>query len=155
MEFKIATLSDINTLTDLRIEMLEEDNHLTEEQKSLIQANTLLFLTEGMTQHSLLSWIALNGSSIVGMGCINFFSFPPNDWCPNGKTAYIGNVYTCPENRKRGIASTIVSHLINEAKTRECQRILLNTTDSGRPLYQEHGFADSPTAMAYYPFGTL
>lgn len=155
MEYRRAILSDVEKLTTMRIEMLCEEKALSNSQKTLIEENTQQFLVDEMTNKSLISWIALNSQNIVSMGCINFFSFPPNDWCPNGKTAYIGNVYTLPNFRKKGIGSNIVFHLIEEAKLYQCQRILLNTTEMGRSLYEMHGFEDSSTAMAFYPFGIM
>jgi N-acetylglutamate synthase-like GNAT family acetyltransferase len=155
MEYRRAILSDIDLLTKMRIEMLCEEKALSNSQRNPIEENTKQFLINEMTNESLISWIALNSQNIVGMGCINFFSFPPNDWCPNGKTAYIGNVYTLPNFRKKGIGSNIVFHLIEEAKLYQCQRILLNTTEMGRSLYKMHGFEDSSTAMAFYPFGII
>ncbi|WMJ88841.1 GNAT family N-acetyltransferase [Anaerocolumna sp. MB42-C2] len=155
MEYRKATLPDIDILTNMRVEMLCEERALSNSQRNLMKENTKQFLVDGMTNKSLISWIALNSQNIVSMGCINFFSFPPNDWCPNGKTAYIGNVYTLPDFRRKGIGSNIVSHLIEEAKQYQCQRILLNTTEMGRPLYEMHGFEDSSTAMAFYPFGIM
>lgn len=153
MEYKRAILSDIDILTNMRIEMLCEEKALSNNQKTLIKENTKQFLVNEMTNKSLISWIALNNQNIVCMGCINFFSFPPNDWCPSGKTAYIGNVYTLPDFRKKGIGSNVVFYLIEEAKLHQCERILLNTTEMGRTLYEMHGFEDSSTAMAFYPFG--
>jgi len=43
--------------------------------------------------------------------------------------------------------------IIEEAKLRNCERILLNTTKMGEDLYKKYGFEYSPTAMTYYPFG--
>ena len=88
------------------------------------------------------------------MGCISYFTLPPNDWCPSGKTAYVGNLYTTPPFRRNGIAKEIIKLLIDDAKERSCERILLNTSELGEPLYKEIGFDFSPTAMAYYPFRT-
>lgn len=155
MEYKKASLSDIGILTDMRINMLCEESPLTDGQKRLIAEKTMEFLFNGLSDNSVVSWVAANAGDIVGMGCVNFFSFPPNDWCPIGKTAYIGNMYTLPGFRGQGIALTILTYLVDEVKSRQCQRILLNATDMGRPLYEKCGFEDSPTAMALYPFGII
>lgn len=153
MEYRKAILSDADTLANLRIDMLCEEGSLSSGQKALIENNTKQFFLNGLTDNSVIGWVAVDNQRIVCMGCVNFFSFPPNDWCPNGKTAYVGNMYTLPDFRGRGIASNVLSSLIGEAKARECQRILLHTTDMGRHLYEKVGFEDSPTAMAFFPFG--
>ena len=89
------------------------------------------------------------------MGGESFFTLPPNDWCPSGKTAYISSMYTLPDYRRQGIASRLLTLIIGEAKERLCQRIWLNASDMGRPLYRKFGFADSATAMGMYPFGIM
>lgn len=155
VEFRQAGLSDAEILTQMRLLMLCDGTDYPEEFKSMIKINTLQFIEHGFADQSFVSWVALDGVHIVSMGGINFFSLPPNDWCPNGKTAYIGNMYTRPHYRRQGIATCILSHIVDEAKSRDCQRILLNTTNMGRTLYGKFGFDLSPTAMALYPFGII
>lgn len=153
MEYRKAVFSDVDTLASLRIEMLCKENPLSAGQKAIIKDNTKQFFLNGFSDNSVIGWVAVDHQRIVCMGCVNFFSFPPNDWCPNGMTAYIGNMYTVPDFRGRGIASDVLSRLVDEAKLRKCQRVLLHTTDMGKPMYEKVGFGDSPTAMALFPFG--
>ena len=153
MKIRKAESSDIPVLSSLRIAMLNEDGALSERQAALISDNTAQYLRVGMTDGSVCVWVAECEQRIVSMGCVNFFNLPPNDWCASGKTAYIGNMYTLHEIRKRRLAFGVLSQLIAVAKDRGCQRILLNATEMGRPLYEKLGFASSPTAMALYPFG--
>lgn len=153
MVYRKAVLLDVETLVVLRIEMLCEDSYLTDEQREIISENTKQFFEDGLKDDSVVCWVAAQEGSVIGMGCVNFFCFPPNDWCPNGKTGYIGNVYTLPDFRGRGVASEIVLRLENEAKARKCQRILLHATKMGRKLYEKNGFVNSEDTMVLYPFG--
>ncbi|MDD3213481.1 MAG: GNAT family N-acetyltransferase [Eubacteriales bacterium] len=153
MEFRRAVYADIHTLVSLRSDMLWENQTQPEPLCTRVAENTKRFFEDSFRDESCVVWIAEENGKAAAMGCVNFFNLPPNDWCPEGCTAYIGNLYTALEYRKRGIASKIVEKLISEAKNRGCERILLNSTDRGRPLYEQQGFAVSPTAMAFYPFG--
>jgi len=155
MEYWKATLEDIGILARLRVDMLCELNNYSDSLKSLIRGNTETYMINGLRDGSLICWVASESGRITAMGCVNFFSLPPNDWCPNGKTAYIGNMYTLPAFRGQGLGSGILERLIGEAKARDCQRILLHTSDMGRPLYEKHGFQAAPTAMALFPFGII
>ncbi len=155
MNFRKADCSDIDALAQLRIDMLWEETPHPEPLKTRIFENTKRFFTQGFHDDSCVVWVAEQDNKTVAMGCVNFFVWPPNDWCPNGQTAYIGNMYTTLPFRKKGIASHILDQLVGEAKSRGCERILLNTTDMGRPLYEQHGFEGSPTAMACFPFGII
>ncbi len=153
MEFRKATLLDAETLSRMRSDMFREEENYPETFLNLLFGNTKQYIENGLADGSFSAWVAEEGGDIIAMGGAAYFTLPPNDWCPGGKTAYIGNMYTLPSFRRKGIASRLLALIIEEAKENLCQRILLNTSDMGRPLYEKHGFADSPTAMALYPFG--
>ncbi len=153
MNYRKATLQDLNSLVHLRADMLREEENYPEEFLDLLVRNTKQYTETGMADGSYSAWLAEEDGAIVAMGGTTYFTLPPNDWCPNGKTAYIGSVYTRPAYRKQGIATQLMSMLIIEAKEQKCQRILLNASDAGKPLYKKLGFADFPAAMALYPFG--
>ena len=155
MLFRYALKKDVPQLSLLRVNMLNEENAYTQAFNDLLLNNTSAFLINGQEQNTVSIILAEQESEIIAMGCISYFALPPNDWCPSGKTAYIGNVYTVPQYRNKGIAKEILTRLIKDAKERSCERILLNTSKSGEKLYKEIGFEFSPTAMAFYPFGIV
>lgn len=59
---------------------------------------------------------------------------------PSGKKAYIMNMYTVSEYRRRGVAYQTLDKLVQEAKERGIFAISLEATDMGRPLYEKYGF---------------
>lgn len=155
MEFRKAVLSDAEALSRLRADMIREENNYSEAFLGMIYNNTKKYIENGLPDRSYTAWVADDSGNIIAMGGVTYYTLPPNDWCPTGKTAYIGNVYTLPAFRRQGIATRLLSLLIEEAKENMCQRILLNASDMGRPLYEKFGFAGSPAAMAMYPFGII
>ena len=60
------------------------------------------------------------------------------------------NIYVREAFRKHGIAHKIVSHLVEEAKKRNCGKIYLETTADGKPVYTSLGFRDMADMMKYY-----
>lgn len=64
----------------------------------------------------------------------------PTFYNPTGKKAYIMNMYTKPEYRRRGIAFHTLDLLVAEAKSRGITAISLEATDMGKPLYEKLGF---------------
>lgn len=151
-ELRKANTGDIAALTELRIQMLTEDG-LPEALRETLRRNTAQYMRDGLADGSFRSWIAERDNHIIAMGGVNFFRLPPNDWCPEGSTAYIGNLFTLPAYRKQGIGKKLFALLVNEARSEGCERILLNASDMGKPLYEEAGFRDWPAAMVYYPQG--
>ena len=58
----------------------------------------------------------------------------------SGKKAYIMNMFTDPNYRRKGIAFRTLDLLVKEAKSRGIDAISLEATDMGRPLYEKYGF---------------
>lgn len=153
INYRRAMINDIGTLTAMRIDMLCEDTEYSEDFIMKLRGNTIKYMEEGFADNSYIAWVAEISGSIVAMGGLTIFALPPNDWCINGKSAYLGNMYTLPEYRKKGIASKLLHTIVEEAKSADIERILLHATDMGRSLYVNYGFEASDTAMAYYTYG--
>jgi GNAT superfamily N-acetyltransferase len=148
--YRKAIPTDADILSKMRVEMLFDQVDHTEMQ-SVIFDNTKKYFLDGLADQSYSVYVALCNERIVAMGGISYFMLPPNDLCPNGRTAYIGNVFTAPDYRRNGCATEIMSLLLSEAKGRCCERILLNPTDMGLSLYENNGFLTWSYAMVNYP----
>ena len=66
---------------------------------------------------------------------------------PTGLRAHLMNVYTVPGFRRRGVARTLVSALMDAARQRGATEISLDATEAGRPLYRALGFRDNGEGM--------
>jgi len=86
---------------------------------------------------------------IIGCGGVCLYYEMPSPDNPSGGCAYLMNIYTCPEFRGQGVGGEIVKWLIFQAKQRGAAKIYLETSVSGRPLYQEIGFFDMSGYMQY------
>ena len=65
----------------------------------------------------------------------------------------IENVVVAPEFIRRGIASRLLSRLIQQARNAEASAILLEVRESNEParrLYEKHDFRDVGRRRAYY-----
>ena len=63
------------------------------------------------------------------------------------------NIYTCPEFRGRGVGEMLVRWLVGQAVQRNITKIYLETSGSGRKLYEKMGFLDMPDMMKSQPYG--
>jgi GNAT superfamily N-acetyltransferase len=151
IEYRKATLLDVPALTQLRVAMLCDGADYDNAFREKLHDNTLQYIRHGFTDKTYVAWVAADNGAIVAMGGISYYLLPPNDWCPEGKTAHIGSMYTLPGFRRQGIASRILCLLVEEAKRNGCERIQLNASEMGRPIYEDYGFEISEGAMAYYP----
>lgn len=79
-------------------------------------------------------------STFVGAGGISYFQVMPTYHNPTGRKAYIMNMYTKPEYRRKGIAFKTLDLLVKDAMERGITAISLEATTMGRPLYEKYGF---------------
>jgi GNAT superfamily N-acetyltransferase len=153
ISYRNANIDDIDILTQMRVSMLCDGTDYADEFKEKLQNNTKQYMINGFRDKNFFAWVADLNGEIIAMSGLTLYVLPPNDWCPSGKSAYIGNMYTLPDFRGQGIGSKLLILAMEAAKEMGSERILLNATDMGRPIYEKYGFENSTTAMAHYPFG--
>lgn len=149
IEYRKATLDDILELVNARIEFTNEISEITNEDVILLGETNNKYFTESIANGSYASFIGLSDGRIVGTSGITFYTVPPNKKCPNGKIAYISNMFTRKEYRGMGIASTLFASIVQEAKDLGYEKIILNATEMGRPLYEKFGFTATQGDMEY------
>lgn len=147
--FRKAVVGEVDALVKARLNFLGEVNQLTDEDKMLLQETNRRYFMDSVQNGSYVAYIAVLDEKIVGTSGITFYNVPPNKKCPSGKVAYISNIFTCKEHRGRGIASKLFTLLVEEAKGLGYEKLLLNATDMGRPLYEKFGFKDTHGDMEF------
>ncbi len=149
IEYRKATAEDIKNLVSTRLNFLSEVNNLTDEDRELLKETNHSYFIKAIRDGSYVSYIALEQNQIVGTSGITFYSVPPNKKCPTGKAAYISNIYTCSDYRGKGIARNLFTLVVDEARKSGYEKLLLNATDMGRPLYEKFGFSATHGDMEY------
>ena len=86
----------------------------------------------------------------AGCGAICITDELPSPDNRSGRCAYLMNIYVREAFRNQGVAHSIVSMLIEEAKKLGCDKIYLETTAEGKPVYSSLGFREMPDMMKYY-----
>ena len=108
------------------------------------------FLSSSLLDGSYVQLLAVNDLQIVGTSSISLYKLPPHAMRPSGKVAYIGNMFTYPEYRNRGIATKLFAMSIEVAKEVGCTEICLDATEMGRPIYEKYGFRNNKDTISYY-----
>lgn len=148
IEYRKATMKDIDLLTQLREEVLRAANRLkADDPMPDIKDATYEYYYKSLDQGAHIAYLALDGDIVAGCGGVSFYQVMPTCGNPTGKKAYIMNMYTRPEYRRRGIAGEILELLIQSAKQSGAGQILLEATAAGRPLYVKYGFEPMPDEM--------
>lgn len=150
MEIQIrqATLQDLDLLIQWRMEVLREVFSLAPvlPTSGLEEENRRYYQRE-LPRGGHIACFAYRGEAIVGCGGICLYHEMPSPDNPNGKCAYLMNIYARPQFRRQGVGDAIVRWLIDQAEERGITKIYLETSESGRPLYRELGFTEMPDMM--------
>ena len=150
LTYKRATLEDIDILTETRIEVLRAANKLSADtDMSEVERQSYNYYQKALCDRSHIAYLVFDENRFVGAGGVSFFQVMPTYHNPSGNKAYIMNMYTRPEYRRRGIASLMLECLMKEIRSRGITKVTLEATDAGRPLYEKYGFISMKDEMEY------
>ncbi len=140
--YRKATLADIPDLARLRIVFLKEVQSLETHLISEESLNDILrdFFRQNLANDEIVVWVAEVDNEIVSTSGLCFSKIIPGFTLLDGRVAYIMNIYTLPEWRKKGIGRQIFHYILEAAKERNYKRVLLHATEDGRPIYEKFGF---------------
>ena len=148
--YRKASVSDLDILVKSRIEVLRVANGLSgETDMSLVEQETAVYYKNCFIADEHVAYLVYYGEALVGCGGISFYKVMPTFCTPSGECAYIMNMYTKPEYRRKGVAIKTLDLLVNEARRRGVAKITLEATASGKPLYERYGFVPMNDEMIY------
>lgn len=140
--FRKAISADIENLIRLRIAFLKEVQKPETRQidDATLKVALRTYFTLSLTNDSFVAWLAVYEDEIVATSGLCFNQIAPGFTLPDGKVAYILNIFTLPEWRGQGLGKQIFDHILQEAKDRGYKRISLHATEDGRAIYEKFGF---------------
>ena len=147
-EYKKATIQDIEELVRTRIIVLRAANKLSDDvDMSLVEKESYEYYKRALESGEHIAYLVYDNDKFIGAGGVSFYQVMPTYHNPSGKKAYIMNMYTAPEYRRRGIAFNTLDMLVKDAKAQGVTQIALEATDMGRPLYEKYGFVKMQDEM--------
>lgn len=141
LNYRKATIEDIDLLTKTRIEVLRAANGLSDDtDMTEVEHQSYEYYRKALHDNTHTAYLVFDGDRFAGAGGISYYQVMPTFHNPGGNKAYIMNMYTRPEYRRQGIARRMLDILINDAKSRSISFITLEATQMGKPLYEKAGF---------------
>lgn len=150
IEYRRAVVDDIDELIRLRIEFLKEVNkesNVDHDILKMCKKSLDDYFSSTMTDGSFIAWVAVDCSKIIATSGMCFYHTPSlfkkingNMLFRDGREAYIMNMYTLPEYRRKGIAGTLFQKVVEEAKNLGYRKVSLHATEMGRKLYKKFDF---------------
>lgn len=128
--------------------MLKAANQLPDNtDMSEVERETYNYYQKALRDGSHIAYLVFDEDRFVGAGGVSFFQVMPTYHNPSGNKAYIMNMYTHPEYRRKGVALKTLDLLVKDAKNKGVTAISLEATDMGRPLYEKYGFINMDHEM--------
>jgi len=140
--YREATAADVESLAALRWRMeMERREQIVplEEYAAAYEAATLDELESGRHR----AWLAETGGEPIACVLLVWWALPPHFGKRHWRRGYVSSVYTVPEYRRRGISRRLMTMLLDWARAKGLTRIILWSSEVGRPLYEELGFHPS------------
>lgn len=148
MEWRRATPEDLPLLTASRLRTLRAANGLDESaDMTAVAAATRAYYERALTDGTHMAFLALEEGEVIATGGVSFYQLMPTCDTPDGRHAYVMNMYTRPDHRRRGVARRMLALLVEEAHRRGVTSISLEATAQGRGLYESFGFVPDPAEM--------
>jgi ribosomal protein S18 acetylase RimI-like enzyme len=139
MEFRRANIDDLKELINLRKQQLLDEGSKVEQD---IDKKLEEYFSQNIANNTFISWVATENNEIIATSGVCFYQLPPNYSNPSGKVAYITNMYTKREFRRKGIASKLLEKIIDEIRSLNYKIIRLHASLDGKNLYYKYGFSD-------------
>lgn len=148
MEYRVATLDDLDLLTASCVKVLRAANKLDDSvDMTEIKKESYNYYKKALADGTHFAILVMDDGNFIGAGGVSFYNVMPTFHNPSGKKAYIMNMYTDPNYRRQGIAYKTLDMLFDVSKERGICQISLEATEMGRPLYEKYGFVKMESEM--------
>lgn len=147
-EYRKASINDLDLLVKTRLEVLRAANGLDSTvDLSKVEGESYLYYRNALENGCHTAYLVFDGNLFIGAGGISYYTVMPTFHNPSGKKAYIMNMYTKSDYRRKGIATKMLDLLIQDANEHGVTVISLEATDMGRKLYEKYGFVAMKSEM--------
>lgn len=144
--FRKLNENDLDVFIKMRINQLCEEGAKEDiDLEPALRDYYLRHLPDG----TFVSWLALDNDRIIGTSGMSIVEKPPYFGCPSGKIGLLSSMFTDPSYRRKGIAKTLLSKVIDEAKTQGCGTVQITASNMGVLLYSDYGFEKNENFMQF------
>lgn len=147
-KIRLATIDDAAIIARHRAAMFLDMGYFDEAQAQIVATNSLPILREMLMSGEYRAWlIEFEGQIVAGGGIILRRLLPRLGSMNGGQEAYILNMFTEREHRRKNLARQIMQAMIAWCQENKIGRVSLHASDAGRPLYEDLGFVATNEMM--------
>lgn len=150
MDTAVKILFDVEILVKLRFDYISTETVLRSEDKAEFETQLRKYFQKSIPEEKFIAYAMVMDGEIVSTAFLAIDEKPPGLKNPTGRYGTIMNVFTYPEYRGKGYATSVMNYLIMDAGARSVSVLDLYSTKAGKRLYEKLGFSDvAYSAMRY------
>lgn len=136
-----ATPDDLETVLRHRRRMFEDMGHTDGAALEAMLRSSTPLLTRGLADGSYRGWLVEgpDGAVVAGGGVI-VLEFQSHPIDPRPRRAWVVNMFTEPEHRRKGLARRLMDTMISWSRADGMRYLYLHASADGRALYESLGF---------------
>jgi len=135
-----ATAADMDTIMRHRRQMFIDMGYKDESALNAMKSTSVPFIRACLASGSFREWFVEMGGKVVAGGGLIVLEFPSSPRDQSTRRAWIINMYTEPEYRGRGLATSLMETMIIWCREQGFKWVSLHASDAGRSLYEALGF---------------
>ena len=139
--FRMAMADDATLIVHHRRAMFTDVGYADIARLDAMDAAFAPYVRRAIAEGSYCGWLAVTSEGHVAAGGgLILHEWPATPRSTDTQRAYILNMYTEPEYRKRGIARRIMNAILDCCRAEGLHSVSLHASEFGRPLYESMGF---------------
>jgi GNAT superfamily N-acetyltransferase len=151
VRIRVADPRDVDVLCFLRTEFMAEHRGLdTADRSRQFVAETRRFFQRGINEGTVVSWLAEEKDTAVGLASVLLQNAPPQPGDTRSVEGMIINMFVIRSERGRGIGGSLLRSCLAAGPDFGIRRFNLYATEAGRPLYLKEGFSTPDNWMALH-----
>ena len=136
-----ATPQDLEVVLTHRRRMFEDMGFTERQALDIMIAVSTPLIRRGLMDGTYRGWLVeTTGDVIVAGGGVIMLQFQPHPLDARPQRAWVVNMFTDPEHRRRGLARRVVQTIVEWCRKEGMRFLYLHASDDGRPLYESVGF---------------
>ena len=148
-----ATIGDGDVLIRHRVAMFQEMGMSLDVDG--LSAAFRIWLQRLMADGTYRAWLVETADgAVVAGGGLTVLPWPPGPRSLHDRIAFVYNVYTVPDCRRRGLGRLVMNTIHTWCRDEGLALVALNASKDGLPMYEAIGYGISPSPMMYFSCGT-
>ena len=154
IHFRTAELLDVQQLAQLRWNFRTEDGEIPKVSfEAFVDAYDRWF-RDGLDAGKRVHWVADDSGVIVATATVVLVEMVPRPCRVTDQFGYLTDTYTVPEYRNQSLGTKLIQQVIEWAKERDLELLLVWPSERAQSFYVRLGFtsAGSPDTLILRPF---